>query len=148
MLTAITSSADLAQLLNTCPPATAADAAETPLDWPAMALPGADGLTVYNVDRGLSTATRCVLADGLADVELVGRTWRPADYDEWTDPTTDAVVSRDVRTVYVGQASFADTTVCDSVDEARALYATEVAQMIEICAQMRADTDARDEDDQ
>lgn len=146
-ITAITTSIDLAELMNTHAPLTAEDAAETPRDWPGVGLLGDDGKFVtYDLDRDASTATRCVLADGTAAVDYktswhVGCPmfdtmpdiekphWCPAAYDSTTWEHADAEVRLDWHSVYVGQASFAETTVYETVGQATEAYEREVAAM-------------------
>ncbi|MEU7831412.1 hypothetical protein [Nonomuraea sp. NPDC049129] len=148
-ITAITTSIDLAELMNTHAPLTAEDATETPLDWPGVGLLGNDGRFVtYDLDRDASTATRCVLADGTAAVEyktswhagcpmfhtmpeIEKPHWCPAEYDTTTWDDADAEVRLDWRSVYVGQASYADTTQYDTVEEAREAYEREIDAMNE-----------------
>lgn len=146
-ITAITTSIDLAELLNTHAPLTEEDAAETPLDWPGIALPGSNGqLVTYEADLDASTTTRLVLAGGLAAVdyktswhagcpmfrtmpEISKPHWCPAEYETTTWEDADAEVRHDWRNVYVGQASYADTTAYDTVEEAREAYEREVEAM-------------------
>lgn len=146
-ITAIVTSIDLAELLNTHTPLTAEDAAETPLDWPGVGLLGDDGQFVtYEADRDASTATRLVLADGTAAVEyktewhagcpmfstmpdISAPHWCPAEYDETTWDDADAVVRQDWRTVHVGQGGYADTTTYPTVEDAKAAYEREVEAM-------------------
>lgn len=143
---AINTSVDLAELMNTHTPLTPQDAGETPLDWPGLGLFGPDGLVTYEADREASSATRLVLAGGTVAVdyktewharcplyktmpEVSAPHWCPAEHDETTWADADAVVRLDWRSVYVGQGSFSATNVYDSVDEAKAAYGREVAQM-------------------
>lgn len=145
-ITDIKTSVDLAELMNTHPPLTAHDAAETPLDWPGIGLPGADGIITYKTDQDASTATRLVLADAIAAVDyktewhagcplystmpdITKPHWCPAEYDSTTWDDADAEVRLDWRSVYVGQASFAETTVYGTVEQAKEAYEREVQQM-------------------
>lgn len=155
---AINNSIDLAELLNTHAPLTEADAAETPVDWPGVALFDTDGqLLTYDLDRDASGPTRCVLADGHAAVDYKQRWhscpmfrtmpeiekphWCPADYDTTTWDDGEATVTLDWRSVYVGQGSYADTTVYDTVEAAREAYKSDVQEMAAALT-----TDGDDED--
>jgi hypothetical protein len=161
-ITDIRTSIDLAELMNTHAPLTPEDAAETPLDWPGIGMFGPDGPVAYEVDREASTATRLVLADGLAAVDYktewhagcpmfstmpdISRPhWCPAEHDETTWENADATVSLDWRSVYVGQGSYSDTTTYDTVELAREAYEREVAQMEEAYPADAAEDD-EDED--
>lgn len=160
-ITAVRDSIDLAELMNTHSPLTPEDAAETPLDWPSIGLFGPDGLITYEADKQASTATRLVLAGGIAAVDhttewhagcpmfstmpdISAPHWCPAEYDKTTWEHADAEVRLDWRSVYVGQGSYAETDVYDTIDQAREAYEREVAQMEEAYP----DDDADDDDDQ
>ena len=142
MLTAIKDSEDLAAVLNTRP-LTAEDAAETPRDW-------IDGIwvhgTVYPLDPDATTDTLAVLADGTAAVrrteagEFCGYPrhnhyeahWCPADTD-WVTWGEARGIDRDWRKVYVWDANgYTDTTVYATVDEAKAAFASEKADLDQI----------------
>lgn len=129
MLTDIQTSDDLATILNA--DTTPDEAHETPADWPGVALFGPNGLVEYGFDRTVTTATFAALADGSAAVELVGGAWQPAAREEWVDEERDAAVTLDYRTVHVGQGDFAETTTYDTVDEAKAAFAEEIASFDE-----------------
>lgn len=150
-VTAIRSSWDLAELLNTHAPLTEQDAAETPRNWIAgMWVAG----NVYPLDEAATTDNLAVLADGTAavrfspagtwegcggghrtSVEGTQEHWCPADRDEWNNTDWDATVVRDWREVYVGQAGFAETTVYATIDEAKAAFDREVAEMLKMIAE-------------
>jgi hypothetical protein len=159
----IRNSADLAAVLN-APALTQEDATETPLDWPGIAVLSSQGLAEYEIDREASTATRCVLANGTAAVDyLSAREWHacpiaksapealrahwcPAKYDTTTWEEADAVVTRDWRQVHVGQASFSERIVYDTLKEAREAYEREVEQMARTVASGAEDHEDADED--
>lgn len=155
---AINNSVDLAELLNTHAPLTEADAAETPVDWPGVALLGADGIVTYEVDQDASTATRCVLAGGIAAVDyktewhagcplfntmpdIAKPHWCPAVHDATTWDDCEATVTLDWRSVYVGQGSFAATTVHDTLEAAQQAYEQEVKWMQEAIDSADDDSD-------
>jgi hypothetical protein len=136
-ITAITSSDDLAHLLNASRPATAADATETPRDWIAgLWVAG----TVYPLDPDATTATRVVLADGTAAVvwsskgewcagwhrvgpECQAGHWCPADATSWTWGKDIRGVTRDWRTVTVWDGNgYSETETHPSLDEAKAAF--------------------------
>lgn len=159
--TAIADSNDLAVILNATP-GTPQDAAETPRDWLAGIWVAG---TVYPLDAQTTTTTRAVLADGTAAVEFSPRGtrcrhgehrtgieytaahWCAADVDTWTAEGDARGARRDWRSVYVWDANgFAETTVYPTVDEARAEFAGEVADLQRITDQMAEDTVLDDED--
>jgi hypothetical protein len=162
MLTAIASSHDLAVVLNAVP-ATEADAAETPRDWLAGIWVAG---TVYPLDAAVTTDTRAVLADGTAAVEfspagdpcLYGRHgnlpasfaahWCAADVDSWTAGGDARGVVRDWRSVSVWDANgYAETTVHDTIEQARAAFDRESAELQKMTEELAADLieDADDE---
>ncbi|WP_431881943.1 hypothetical protein [Micromonospora chalcea] len=144
---AIRSSEDLALILN-APPATEADAAETPRDWLAGIWVAG---TVYPLDPDATTDTLAVLANGTAAVAYsphgtycggehgpasshvaYSGHWCPADTDSWSDGEVRGV-QRDWRSVSVWDANgYSDTTVYPSVEAARVAFGqerTEIEQM-------------------
>lgn len=142
MITAISDSDTLAAVLN-AEPLTAEDAAETPRDW--IAGIWVNG-TVYPLDPDATTETLAVLADGTAAVrrtqpgEFCGYPrhnhykahWCPADIDtvHWGEARG---IDRDWRKVYVWDANgYTDTTVYPTVDEAKAAFTSEEAELDEI----------------
>lgn len=143
MITSITSSHDLATVLNATP-LTEADAAETPRDW-------LDGIwvngTVYALDAEATTDTLAVLADGTAAARWspkgewcsgTHRTgpdsqaahWCTADEDSWTWAGDVRGVTRDWRTVNVWDANgYSETQTYPTLDEAKAAFSREVAEV-------------------
>ena len=157
MITAIHDSEDFAALLNDAKPLTAEDAAETPRDW--IAGIWVNG-TVYPLDPDATTDTLAVLADGTAAVlrtqpgEFCGYPrhnhyeahWCPADTDsvEWGEARG---IDRDWRKVYIWDANgYSDTTVYPTVDEAKAAFTREEAELDEIVGE-DDDIEDPDEDD-
>lgn len=157
MITAIKGSEDLAAVLN-AEPLTAEDAAETPRDWIAgIWVHG----TVYPLDPEATTETLAVLADGTAAVrrteagEFCGRPrhnhyeahWCPADTDtvEWGGARG---IERDWRKVYVWDANgYSDTTVYPTLDEAKAAFTREEAELDEMDVEGDEEYEEPDEDD-
>ena len=158
MITAIRDSADLAAVLNATP-ATPEDAAETPRDW-------IEGIwvagEVYLLDPDATTDTLAVLADGTGAVLLSPKGkycngghehrpnrggwffdsehWCPADREEWTETEDARGVVRDWRSVYVWDANgFSDTTVYPTLDEAKAAFNREQADLEETGRMLLAD---------
>jgi hypothetical protein len=145
MISAITSSDDLAFVLN-APAATLEDAAETPRDWLAGIWVAGE---VYPLDEQATTDTLAVLADGTAAVRfspkgeycnvshgpgsylLCGQAhWCPADVDSWTEEEDARGVTRDWRSVHVWDANgFSETTVHDTLGEARTAFDREAAEL-------------------
>jgi hypothetical protein len=142
MITAITGSDSLAEVLN-APPLTAGDAAETPRDWTAgIWVHG----TVYPLDADASTETLAVLADGTAAArrtaagEFCGYPRHNHREAHWCPADTDTVrwgqargIERDWRQVYVWDANgYSDTTVYPTLGEAKAAFTREEAELDEI----------------
>lgn len=160
MITSITGSSDLAEVLN-AEPATEADAAETPRDWPGIWIGG----HTYELDQDAATDTFAALADGTAAVRFkeagadcwgvsgnvcghrhgqpgIRREahWVPADVETWTEEEDARGVKRDWRSVYVWDANgYSDTTVYDTLEEAKAAYAEAVADLKAMGEQYRAE---------
>lgn len=148
MITSITSSDDLAVILNATP-ATPQDAAETPRDWLAGIWVAGE---VYPLDPTATTDTLAVLASGTAAVRLSPKGercgnhhrtgveadaghWCAADTEYWTADEDARGVDRDWRSVYAWDANgYSDTTVHDTIEAAKAAFAREVALMKEIDA--------------
>lgn len=153
---AITCSDELAAVLNATP-ATPEDAAETPRDW-------IEGIwvngTVYPLDPDATTDTLAVLADGTAaarfspkgefcggrhrvGIDYDAAHWCAADYETWNYQNARGVV-RDWRSVNVWDANgFSETNVYDTVEEAKAAFAEEVAQLQEMSASDDDEDDTR-----
>jgi hypothetical protein len=147
MITSISASCDLAALLNDSTPLTAEDAAETPRDWLAGMWVNGD---VYPLDEAATTDTRVVLADGTAAVEFspkgawcrgehrtgveyLAPHWCDADTDSWIEEDDARGVTRDWRAVHVWDANgYSDTQVYPTLDEARAAFDGEVAELQKI----------------
>ncbi|MFF5265140.1 hypothetical protein ACFY4C_40180 [Actinomadura viridis] len=143
MLTAITSSDDLAVVLNATP-ATLEDANETPRDW--LAGIWVNG-TVYLLDPDATSDTLAVQADGTAAVRLSPKGhycggghrtaveadrehWCPADTDTWTETGDARGVTRDWRSVNVWDANgYSDTQVHPTIEEAKAAFTEEVEKL-------------------
>lgn len=143
MITAITSSHDLATVLNATP-LTEEDAAETPRDW-------LDGIwvagTVYPLDREATTDTLAALAAGTAaakwspkgewcsgehrvGIEYEAAHWCTADGDAWTWATDVRGVTRDWRTVNVWDANgYSETETYPTVDAAKAAFDRQVTEV-------------------
>lgn len=141
MITCISGSPELAAVLNATP-LTAEDAAETPRDWPSIWVAG----ETYELDRELCTDTLAVLADGTAAAAWSPRGeyckgshrtgpdsqrahWCVADTDSWSLGDARGV-TRDWRSVTVWDANgHSDTTVHDTLDEAKAAFTSESEEM-------------------
>lgn len=154
MITSINNSDDLAVVLN-APGLTSEDDAETPRDW----LTGiwVDG-KVYPLDEDATTQALAVLANGTAAARFVPRDgvclhhtvsqvgaiitatgrpghWCPADVDTWTEEDDARGVRRDWRTVTVWDANgFLEHTTHATVDQAKAAFDSEVAELEETAA--------------
>lgn len=166
MITSIVNSQSLAALLNESTPATAEDAAETPLDWTGGLWLAGD---TYEVDATATTTIRLVLANGSAAITFkpAGRDcwgpdnpcghapgkpglreqahWVPADTSEWTCTHDACGVTRDWRTVTVWDANgFSDATVHATLKEAQQDETKRCAELTQMCAELHTD-DADDE---
>ncbi len=144
MTKAINSSRDLADLLNTHPPATEADAAESPRDWAGLALFGGGA---YPIDTSVSTDTLVVLADGHAAARRSGGgggRWHPADVDAW-DHHGARGVERDWRVVTVWDVNgYLDVTTHPTLQAAKAAFDAEVADVARVCRDLDADQPAEE----
>ncbi|UQA91373.1 hypothetical protein [Streptomyces halobius] len=159
----LTTSADLAALMNTHAPATPEDAAETPLDWTGGLWFGGD---TYEVDAVATTADTLVLTNGAAvrfspagqycggedagcghvrngAVASMAAHWIPADFEKWDDDTdctecneATCGVIRDYRSVTVWDGDgFSQRDVYDTVEDAKKAYAEEVQEVTEMSAE-------------
>lgn len=149
MITSISDSVDLAEILN-AEPATDADAAATPRDWTGIWVAG----HTYELDQAAATDTFAVLADGTAAARFkesgtdcwgldnpcghkpgnlgvrCEAHWVPADVETWTEEDDARGIKRDWRSVYLWDANgFSDTTVYDTIEQAKAAYVEMVAEL-------------------
>ncbi|MBZ6093443.1 hypothetical protein KVH02_34845 [Streptomyces olivaceus] len=160
----ITTSSDLATLLNSSSPLTPEDAAEGPRDWTAGLIVDGD---LYEVDTTATTRDTLVLANGTAirfspagqycggehagcghvrnaAVASSAAHWAPADYESWGDAEncgecseSSCGVVRDYRTVTVWDANgFTETITHDTVEAAKAAYTREVSQLTAMAADL------------
>ena len=140
IVTTITGSIDLAEILNSAP-LTEADAADTPRDWESIWVGG----TEYPLSQEETTDNFVVLADGTAAVryspegercwgehhrtavESLAGHWCPADLERWTRDDENCGVERDYRRVSVWDANgYWETHVYPSVSAAKAAFEREV----------------------
>lgn len=160
----ITSSA-LAHLMNTHQPATAEDATEGPLDWTgglwvegtlysvdaaattATTLVLTDGPAIRLSPAG----TYCGGRDGgcghvrNSGVEAQAEHWTPADYETWGDAekceddcredTCGVIRDHRIVTVWDGD-SFSEATPYETVEAAKAAYASEIEQLTQMSAEL------------
>ncbi|MER5355731.1 hypothetical protein ABT093_36085 [Kitasatospora sp. NPDC002551] len=139
----IATSLDLAVILN-APPATEADARETPRDWLAGIFVGGK---LYPLDPDVTTETLAVLADGTAaaefspegtpchgrhraEVERLAAHWCVTEGQEWSDGDDLRGVIRDWRSVTIFDAEGrGTTTLLPSVDDAKAAFRAAAARL-------------------
>ncbi|MEV8523110.1 hypothetical protein AB0451_02980 [Streptomyces sp. NPDC052000] len=161
----ITSSSSLAHLMNTHQPATPEDAAEGPLDWTgglwvegtvydvdtaattATTLVLIDGPAIRLSPAGSYCGGRDAGCEHVRNsgVASMAAHWTPADYESWGDAEkceedcreATCGVIRDHRlvTVWDGDA-FSETTPYDTVEAAKAAYASEMEQLTLMSAEL------------
>jgi len=143
MITTITGSIDLAEILNSAP-LTEADAADTPRDWEGIWAGG----TEYPLSQEETTDTLVVLADGTAAVryspegercwgehhrtavESMAGHWCPADLERWTSNDEACGVERDCRRVSVWDANgYWESHVYPTVSAAKKAFQQAVAEL-------------------
>lgn len=146
MIIRISNSCDLAALFNSYRPLTPEDAAETPRDWLGGLWVAGE---VYDVNPDETTDKCLVLASGAAAIEIDDKGKRPAaDRVEWAAEGDARGVTRDWREVHVWDANgFSETTIYDTLDEAKAAFDREVADLEQLTAELAAEEFSGDEPD-